>query len=165
MFGMSFPEILVIAIIAVLALGPQKLPKAMVEIAKYLKIIRKTINDAKQSFDQEVRIAELKEDAKKYKESIAKTKDDIKKKLTFEELEELKSGINEAKSSVTTSLSDIKNEIDEVKKMPKDIFENKTENSNDKISENLEKNNIEEKNSDLKKDENVWRFNPTFSWT
>ena len=155
MFGMSFPEILVIAIIAVLALGQQKLPKAMVEIAKYLKIIRKTINDAKQSFDQEVRIAELKEDAKKYKESIAKTKDDIKKKLTFEELEELKNGINEVKSGVTTSLSDIKNEIDEVKKMPKDIFENKTENSNDKISENLEKNNIEEKNSDLKKDENV----------
>ena len=155
MFGMSFPEILVIAIIAVLALGPQKLPKAMVEIAKYLKIIRKTINDAKQSFDQEVRIAELKEDAKKYKESIAKTKDDIKKKLTFEELEELKNGINEVKSGVTTSLSDIKNEIDEVKKMPKDIFENKTENSNDKKSENLAKNNIEEKNSDLKKDENV----------
>lgn len=165
MFGMSFPEILVIAIIAVLALGPQKLPKAMVEIAKYLKIIRKTINDAKQSFDQEVRIAELKEDAKKYKESIAKTKDDIKKKLTFEELEELKSGINEVKTGVTTSLSDIKNEIDEVKKMPENIFENKTENSNDNKSENLAKNNIEEKNSDLKKDENVWRFNPAFSWT
>ena len=155
MFGMSFPEILVIAIIAVLALGPQKLPKAMVEIAKYLKIIRKTINDAKQSFDQEVRIAELKEDAKKYKESIAKTKDDIKKKLTFEELEELKSGINEVKTGVTTSLSNIKNEIDEVKKMPENIFENKTENSNDNKSENLAKNNIEEKNSDLKKDENV----------
>ncbi|VYS98081.1 Sec-independent protein translocase subunit TatB [Campylobacter ureolyticus] len=155
MFGMSFPEILVIAIIAVLALGPQKLPKAMVEIAKYLKIIRKTINDAKQSFDQEVRIAELKEDAKKYKESIAKTKDDIKKKLTFEELEELKSGINEVKTGVTTSLSDIKNEIDEVKKMPENIFENKTENSNNNNSENLKKNNIEEKNSDLKKDENV----------
>ena len=155
MFGMSFPEILVIAIIAVLALGPQKLPKAMVEIAKYLKIIRKTINDAKQSFDQEVRIAELKEDAKKYKESIAKTKDDIKKKLTFEELEELKSGINEVKTGVTTSLSDIKNEIDEVKKMPENIFENKTENSNDNKSENLAKNNLEEKNSDLKKDENV----------
>lgn len=155
MFGMSFPEILVIAIIAVLALGPQKLPKAMVEIAKYLKIIRKTINDAKQSFDQEVRIAELKENAKKYKESIAKTKDDIKKKLTFEELEELKSGINEVKTGVTTSLSDIKNEIDEVKKMPENIFENKTENSNDNKSENLAKNNIEEKNSDLKKDENV----------
>lgn len=155
MFGMSFPEILVIAIIAVLALGPQKLPKAMVEIAKYLKIIRKTINDAKQSFDQEVRIAELKEDAKKYKESIAKTKDDIKKKLTFEELEELKSGINEVKTGVSTSLSDIKNEIDEVKKMPENIFENKTENSNEKNTENLAKNNIEEKNSDLKKDENV----------
>ncbi len=155
MFVMSFPEILVIAIIAVLALGPQKLPKAMVEIAKYLKIIRKTINDAKQSFDQEVRIAELKEDAKKYKESIAKTKDDIKKKLTFEELEELKSGINEVKTGATTSLSDIKNEIDEVKKMPENIFENKTENSNDNKSENLAKNNIEEKNSDLKKDENV----------
>ena len=37
MFGMSFSEILVIAVIAVLVLGPDKLPSAMVQIAKFLK--------------------------------------------------------------------------------------------------------------------------------
>ena len=47
MFGMSFSEILVIAIIAVLVLGPDKLPSAMVQIAKFLKMFKKGINDAK----------------------------------------------------------------------------------------------------------------------
>ena len=37
MFGMSLPEIIVIAVIAVLFLGPDKLPSAMVEIAKFFK--------------------------------------------------------------------------------------------------------------------------------
>lgn len=38
MFGMGFTEILIIAIIAILFLGPDKLPSAMVEIAKFLEI-------------------------------------------------------------------------------------------------------------------------------
>ena len=72
MFGMSLPEIIVIAVIAVLFLGPDKLPSAMVEIAKFFKTVKKTVNDAKSSFDQEIKIQYLKEDAKKYKESISK---------------------------------------------------------------------------------------------
>lgn len=102
MFGMSFPEILVIAVIAIIALGPEKLPKTMVEIAKYLKLLKKTINDAKTSFDQEVRIAELK-NFQKYKDSISKTTDGVRKKLTFhEELEDIKSSVSDIKSSVST---------------------------------------------------------------
>ncbi|CZE47172.1 Sec-independent protein translocase protein TatB [Campylobacter geochelonis] len=115
MFGMSFPEILVIAIIAVIALGPEKLPKAMVEIAKYFKIIKKSVNDAKSSFEQEIRIAELKEDAKKYKDSMAKTQENIRKKLTFEELDELKNGINSVKSSANETLEDIKKDLGDLK--------------------------------------------------
>nr|WP_242647948.1 Sec-independent protein translocase protein TatB [Campylobacter geochelonis] len=112
---MSFPEILVIAIIAVIALGPEKLPKAMVEIAKYFKIIKKSVNDAKSSFEQEIRIAELKEDAKKYKDSMAKTQENIRKKLTFEELDELKNGINSVKSSANETLENIKKDLGDLK--------------------------------------------------
>ena len=54
----------------------------MVEIAKFFKTVKKTVNDAKSSFDQEIKIQELKEDAKKYKESIAKTTETVRKKLT-----------------------------------------------------------------------------------
>lgn len=115
MFGMSLPEIIVIAVIAVLFLGPDKLPSAMVEIAKFFKTVKKTVNDAKSSFDQEIKIQELKEDAKKYKESIAKTTETVRKKLTFEELDELKKGVNDVTIGITDGLNDVKKSVEAVK--------------------------------------------------
>ena len=115
MFGMSLPEIIVIAVIAVLFLGPDKLPSAMVEIAKFFKTVKKTVNDAKSSFDQEIKIQELKEDAKKYKESIAKTTETVRKKLTFEELDELKKGVIDVTSGIPDGLNDVKKSVEAVK--------------------------------------------------
>ena len=115
MFGMSLPEIIVIAVIAVLFLGPDKLPSAMVEIAKFFKTVKKTVNDAKSSFDQEIKIQELKEDAKKYKGSIAKTTETVRKKLTFEELDELKKGVNDVTSGITDGINDVKKSVEAVK--------------------------------------------------
>ena len=115
MFGMSFPEILIIAIVAVLFLGPEKLPTTMVQVAKFLKSFKRTVNDAKNSFDQEIKIQELKEDAKKYKDSISKTKENSRKKLTFEELDALKDNINNAENFVSDTIGDIEKGIDNVK--------------------------------------------------
>ena len=70
MFGIGFTEILLIAIIAILFLGPDKLPEAMVQIAKFFKSVKKTINDAKSSLDEEMRIADLKEEALSYKRKL-----------------------------------------------------------------------------------------------
>ncbi|OPA71422.1 twin arginine-targeting protein translocase TatB [Campylobacter pinnipediorum subsp. caledonicus] len=115
MFGMSLPEIIMIAVVAVIVLGPDKLPQTMVSIAKVLKNIKKSVNDAKVSFDQEIKIAELKEDAKKEKESIEKTTQNVRKKLTFEELDELKKGvtkdINTIQESIKNPTKTIKNTI------------------------------------------------------
>lgn len=112
---MSFPEILIIAIVAVLFLGPEKLPTTMVQVAKFLKSFKRTVNDAKNSFDQEIKIQELKEDAKKYKDSISKTTENIRKKLTFEELDALKDNINNAENFVSDTIGDIEKGIDNVK--------------------------------------------------
>ncbi len=109
MFGMSLPEILVIAVIAVLVLGPDKLPEAMVQIAKFFKMFKKGINDAKSTFDQEVKIAELKEDAKKYKESIESATQSVRKKLTFEELDELKKGVTDAVGGIKSAVDTLNN--------------------------------------------------------
>lgn len=111
MFGISMPEITVILIIAIIVLGPEKLPKVLVELAKYFKVIKKTINDAKSSFDQELRIAELKEDAKKYKESITQASEGVRKKLTFEELDEIKGGIDSVKETLNAGLKNIESSV------------------------------------------------------
>lgn len=113
MFGISMPEITVILIIAIIVLGPEKLPKMLVELAKYFKVIKKTINDAKSSFDQELRIAELKEDAKKYKESITQASEGVRKKLTFEELDEIKGGIDSVKETLNAGLKGAESSLKE----------------------------------------------------
>jgi sec-independent protein translocase protein TatB len=70
MFGIGFTEILLIAIIAILFLGPDKLPEAMVQIAKFFKTVKKTVNDAKSSLEEEMKIADLKEEALSYKQKL-----------------------------------------------------------------------------------------------
>ena len=70
MFGMGFTEILLIAIVGILFLGPDKLPGAMVEIAKFIKGAKKAITSAKASLDSEINISELKEEALSYKAKL-----------------------------------------------------------------------------------------------
>lgn len=148
MFGISLPEMLVIAIIAVIALGPEKLPKAMVEIAKFFKVIKKVVNDAKSSFEQEVKIAELKEEAQKYKESFTKTGENIRKKLTFEELDEIKKNLGSAQDKLNETFSDIKSEISSLNSQ--NSTQNLAQNAAEISNENLE---ISAKNSETKNSE------------
>jgi len=116
MFGMSFAEIMIIAVIAVLFLGPDKLPKAMVEIAKFFKSFKSGINDAKSSFEQEIRLQELKEETLEYKKKLDATSDSIRKTVTFDELEDIK----KSTASVTDTFKDVKNSINKVKEMKQD---------------------------------------------
>lgn len=70
MFGLGFTEILFIAIVAILFLGPDKLPGAMVDIAKFIKNMKTAIGEAKKTLDEEVNIEELKREALSYKEKL-----------------------------------------------------------------------------------------------
>ncbi|ECL3735552.1 Sec-independent protein translocase protein TatB [Campylobacter coli] len=90
---MSFGEIIVILIVAILVLGPDKLPEAIVQIAKILKALKCNIDDAKSSIEKEVRINDLKEEAKKYKDEFSSANENIRKKLSFEEFDDLKRDI------------------------------------------------------------------------
>jgi sec-independent protein translocase protein TatB len=74
MFGMGFMEILLIAIIAIIALGPDKLPTAMVQIAKFIKKLKSGLDDAKSTLDSELNISEMKAEASKFKSQIEETK-------------------------------------------------------------------------------------------
>lgn len=90
---MSFGEIIVILVVAILVLGPDKLPEAIVQIAKILKAVKRNIDDAKSNIEKEIRINDLKEEAKKYKDEFSSTNENIRKKLSFEEFDDLKRDI------------------------------------------------------------------------
>jgi len=78
MFGMGFIEILIIAVIAILFLGPDKLPGAMVDIAKFFRQMKNTIGTVKESLEQEINVSEIKEEALAYKKELL----DAQEKLT-----------------------------------------------------------------------------------
>ncbi len=99
MFGMSFGEIIIIAIIAILFLGPEKLPDAMVKIAKFFKSFKKSINDAKETIEQEMHIAELKEEAISYKAQLENSVNDVKRNVNV--LDDINDGLEDITGSIT----------------------------------------------------------------
>jgi sec-independent protein translocase protein TatB len=70
MFGMGFSEILIILVIAILFLGPDKLPTALVDIAKFFRDIKKTVNSVKSSIEDEMNVSEIKDEALAYKKEL-----------------------------------------------------------------------------------------------
>ena len=79
MFGMGFTEILIIAVIAILFMGPDKLPGAMVEIAKFFRTVKKTVGDVKDSLEEEMNVSEIKQEALAYKKELLDASHKLKK--------------------------------------------------------------------------------------
>ena len=78
MFDIGFLEILIIIVIAVLALGPDKLPAFTMDAIKMFKAIKKTITNAKDSIETEINIEDMKASMQTYQDSIDFTKNEIK---------------------------------------------------------------------------------------
>ena len=124
MFGMGITEILLIAIVAVIALGPEKLPDAMVKIAKMFNSVKKGISDAKTTLDNELNIAELKEEANKFKAQIEDTKSSLSIENKFD------SGLDDIlKDDLEASKND--NEVEKIKEKFAKVNEDKAQKSKD----------------------------------
>jgi sec-independent protein translocase protein TatB len=77
MFGMGFTEMLLIAVIAILFLGPDKLPSTMIDIAKFLRNVKNTIGSVKDSLEEELNVSDIKKEALAYKEELLNASESI----------------------------------------------------------------------------------------
>ncbi|MFL9708867.1 Sec-independent protein translocase protein TatB, partial [Aeromonas veronii] len=59
MFDIGFWELIVIAVVALVVLGPERLPEAVRTLAKWVKLVRNTANAVKMELSEELRIQEL----------------------------------------------------------------------------------------------------------
>jgi sec-independent protein translocase protein TatB len=67
MFGMGFMEIFLVLTVAIIALGPEKLPTAAIDIAKFFKKFKNSIDDAKSTLNEELNLSEFTQKADKFK--------------------------------------------------------------------------------------------------
>ena len=70
MFGMGFTEILVIVVIAILFLGPDKLPQTMIDIARFFRSAKRTLASAKSSIEEELHLEDIKREVNGYKNNL-----------------------------------------------------------------------------------------------
>ena len=79
MFGMGFTEILIIAVIAILFLGPDKLPGAMVDIAKFFRSAKNAMGTVKDTLEEEMHVSDIKKEALAYKQELEQASSEIHK--------------------------------------------------------------------------------------
>ncbi|MGD9655243.1 MAG: Sec-independent protein translocase protein TatB [Sulfuricurvum sp.] len=97
MFGMGLGEIFIIVVIAILFLGPDKLPSTMVDIAKFFRSVKSTVNSARATIEEEMRFSEMKQDALNYKKELTDASSELER-LT--NVTEIGSELNAVKSEL-----------------------------------------------------------------
>ena len=115
MFGIGFTEIVLISIIAILFLGPDKLPGALVDMAKFIKSVKKTVSEAKGSLEEEMKISDLKEEALSYKKQLTDATDELKgfKNISLDDFDDVSYDDDISETSPMEHLSSSKKEKSE----------------------------------------------------
>ncbi|NHA94692.1 Sec-independent protein translocase protein TatB [Helicobacter pylori] len=111
MFGMGFFEILVVLIVAIIFLGPEKFPQAVVDMVKFFRAVKKTLNDAKDTLDKEINIEEIKKETLEY-QKLFENKVESLKGVKIEELEDAKITAENEIKSIQDLMQDYKRSLE-----------------------------------------------------
>ncbi|GAA8671825.1 Sec-independent protein translocase protein TatB [Helicobacter pylori] len=111
MFGMGFFEILVVLIVAIIFLGPEKFPQAVVDMVKFFRTVKKTLNDAKDTLDKEINIEEIKKETLEY-QKLFENKVESLKGVKIEELEDAKVTAENEIKSIQDLMQDYKRSLE-----------------------------------------------------
>lgn len=85
MFDIGFFEVCLIAIIALVVIGPEKLPRVARTTGLWLGKFRGMVRTVKYDIDEQIRMDELKQSLEKVKKEAVPISDDFKE--TFEEMQ------------------------------------------------------------------------------
>ncbi|MGL2877728.1 Sec-independent protein translocase protein TatB [Helicobacter pylori] len=111
MFGMGFFEILVVLVVAIIFLGPEKFPQAVVDVVKFFRAVKKTLNDAKDTLDKEINIEEIKKETLEY-QKLFENKVESLKGVKIEELEDAKITAEKEIKSIQDLMQDYKQSLE-----------------------------------------------------
>ena len=143
MFGLGFWEIFVIVLVAIIALGPEKLPTAMVDMVKFFKKARAMFDDAKSTIDNELKLSDLKAEAEKYKTQYESLKKSVDNSTIDNFIENAANAEGKQKTQNTINTSH------QVEQVPSTEIKEKVTFSQNTIGDKS----------------NVWRFKTTYRWS
>ncbi|SUA55525.1 Sec-independent protein translocase protein TatB [Oligella urethralis] len=105
MFGLSFSEIIIIALVALIVIGPERLPKTARALGLLMGRAQRYVNDIKSDIEREMHV----DDIKKFKDEVASN------------VSKAKSSVEGEITSITNPIKSITNPLDTVKSEVKDL--------------------------------------------
>jgi sec-independent protein translocase protein TatB len=108
MFDIGFTELLLIAVVALVVLGPEKLPVAIRTLGLWIGKAKRTISGIQTEISEELRIDELKRTASVAKEQLDKELEDMKTPFITDE------EIQSSNSSTTQDLAAVPEASEEI---------------------------------------------------
>ena len=106
MLDIGLQEIIIISVVAVLALGPEKLPGFIMDMTKMFKAVKKTLTNARDTIEAEINVEEMKKNMKTYQDSLEYTKQEIIKNSGVEEAKEEMQKIDAMMNNATEATPD-----------------------------------------------------------
>ncbi len=102
MFDIGFAELLLVSIIGLLVLGPERLPGAIRTLSLWLGRLRRSFNSLRMEIEREINADEIKRDIHNdaVMQSLKAVEDDLKSALPTDTPYDI-SGITESKASAT----------------------------------------------------------------
>jgi sec-independent protein translocase protein TatB len=104
MFDIGFPELLLISIVALLVIGPDKLPATIRTMSLWMGRFRRSFSKIKQEIENEIGADEIK--AQLHNESI------------MQDLEKSRKTLQEVKDKVTGTINEVDSAVSEIKATP-----------------------------------------------
>ena len=117
MLNLGMSELLVFAIIAVIVLGPDKLPTAIRSVIKWYRQIKMLITNVQRDIERELEITEIRETMEK---EIARFKD-IEKNMQAQ-LDQIQQEVNQQHQELEKAISPDIKELDNKTKMENSVL-------------------------------------------
>lgn len=70
MFDIGFAELLIVAVVALIVLGPERLPRALKTAGMWLGRIKRTVTSVQKEISEELRVEEMRRAAKEQQERL-----------------------------------------------------------------------------------------------
>jgi sec-independent protein translocase protein TatB len=117
MFDIGFPELVLVSIVALLVIGPERLPETIRTVMLWIGRVRKTFTNIKTELEQELGADEIRRQL--HNEGIMKDIRESKEKIS-DALKEADQSIDEFKHSISESIDTSKASVEKAINKPAD---------------------------------------------
>ena len=119
MFDIGFPELLIVSIVALLVVGPDRLPGTIRSLSLWVGRFRRSFTNIKQEIEREIGADEIR--AQLYNESIMENLEKTK-----EVFEDIQNDVNKTINGMDTSASELKSAATATKKSTQEKSDSQT---------------------------------------